>query len=341
MPHNSRRNVYVVLKSLPAFGFLLAMLAVAAPLSAEARPLNVVIVMGGLKNDGGFNQYAAEAAAALEKQGEIKFRIRESVTTPANAEPIFRQFAAQGYDLVIGWGLSYSDSIFKVAKEIPKAHFVATGSNNILTRSTDNVETWTFATDQMGYLTGWVAGKTGRSPVAVVEGQSAPFEEVIYKYMAAGLKAANPAAKQLKTIFTGSWEDPQLGSQAAKAQIDLGAQLIVTGSEGYTSGVVSAAKAGGIVTIGASNAVGRNAMLVNIGLVKLDLTPALQEMVQRLRHGTFGHKGYLATIGNKGLVFGDVNAVQATPPLPGDLREEADRLAANLASGSTRLPDLR
>ncbi len=305
--------------------------------SAAAEP-KVAIVLGGLANDGGFNQYAADAAHALEKKGEIKVQIRESVTSSSDAEAAFRQYASQGYDLVIGWGLDFANSVFTVAKEQPKAHFVATGSADILKKATANVETWTYASDQQGYLTGWVAGKTGLSPVGVVDGQLAPFNETTYKALTLGLKDANPSATELKPIFTGSWEDPTLANQAAKAQVAAGAKLIVTGAEGYTPGVLSAAKAAGIATIGASSTSSSDAKAVNIGLVKLDFTPTLEEIVGHLEKGDFGDHSYTSTIANKGLIFADVNPVDAAPGLPKDIADQVDQLADKLAKGELKIP---
>lgn len=303
-----------------------------------AGATKVAIVLGGVATDGGFNQYAADAVHALEKKDNLDVQIRESVANPSDAEPIFRQFASEGYDLVIGWGLGFSDAVFKVAKELPDTHFVATGGPDILEKATKNVETWTYATDQVGYLTGWFAGKTQLSPVAVVDGELAPFNEISYRYLTVGLKDANPAAVELKPVFTGSWEDAQLAAQATKAQADLGAKLIVTAGEGFTPGVISAAKTAGIATIGASNASSADAKSVNVGLVKLDFTPTLQEIVTAVKDGKFGNHSYTSTIGNKGLVLGDVNTVAAAPNVPADLAAQVSELAAKLASGEFVLP---
>ncbi|KQR51361.1 hypothetical protein ASF88_19580 [Leifsonia sp. Leaf336] len=308
--------------------------------TSSAHELKVAVVLGGLANDGGFNQYAADAAHALEKKGEIKAQIRESVTTSSDAEAAFRQYASQGYDLIIGWGLDFANSVFTVAKEQPKAHFIATGSADILKKATANVETWTYASDQQGYLTGWVAGKTGLSPVGVVDGQLAPFNETTYKALTLGLKDANPSATELKPIFTGSWEDPALANQAAKAQIAAGAKLIVTGAEGYTPGVLSAAKAAGIATLGASSTSSSDAKAVNIGLVKLDFTPTLEEVVGHLQKGDFGNRSYTSTIANKGLIFADINQVDAAPGLPKDIADQVDELAKKLASGVLKIPSV-
>jgi basic membrane protein A len=305
--------------------------------SSAAKP-KVAVILGGLANDGGFNQYVADAAHKLEKAGDITLSIRESVTNATDSEPIMRQYAAEGYNLVIGWGLGFSDSVFKVAKEDPKTDFVATGGEDILKQATDNVETWTFSSEQDGYLIGWIAGKSGAKTVGVVDGELAAFNETTYKYVAYGLKDSNPDVKQLKSIFTGSFEDPTLANQAAKAQIAAGADLIITGAEGYTSGVLSAAKQAGIATLGASLTSSSDAKDVNIGLVSLDFTPALTSIVANVKSGDYAGKSYIATIDNGGLVFNDLNPVAAAPGVTADLGDQIKELGKQIVAGTVKIP---
>lgn len=327
--------------ALLAVPLLLGLAACSAPATGDDSSddtVKVAVILGGLANDGGFNQYAADAVNTLADSGEIAVQIREGVHNPSDAEPIFRQYAAEGYDLVIGWGLGFSDSVFKIADEAPDTNFVATGSADILEKATDNVETWTYATDEAGYLTGWIAGKSGLSPVAVVDGELAPFNELSYQYVSIGLAESNAEAIELAPIFTGNWEDPQLANQATRAQIDLGAKLVVTSAEGLTSGVIAAAKEAGIATIGASDSTSSDAALVNIGLVKLDFTPTLRQIVERIASGDFGNESYVSTIANQGLVLADFNAVGAAPGLPADIEAQVAALAEQLAQGDAEIP---
>lgn len=335
----SRRILAPIAAAIVAVA-LAACSGAASPAATDSgdEPIKLAVVLGGLQNDGGFNQLAADAAHKLEDEGEVEVSITESVTAASDAEATFRQYAAQGYDLILGWGLDFSNSIFKVAEELPDSHFIATGSADILDKATDNVETWSYDSAQQGYLLGWVAGKTGLSPIGVVDGQLAPFNETTYKALTLGLAEANPDATELEPIFTGSWEDANLANQAAKAQIASGAQLIVTGAEGYTSGVLSAAKDAGIATLGASGTSSSDAADVNVGLVTLDFTPTLSEIVGHIQNGDFGSHSYLSTIENKGLIFAGFNPVGAAPKLTADIESQIQDLADKLASGEITIP---
>src|SRR5262249_12125488 len=76
---------------------------------------------------------------------------------PATAEPVIREYATKGYDLIISHGDHLAEPTFKVAKEFPKVHFAVTGGPDVLQKSTSNVEAWTFDYGQQGYLAGFVA----------------------------------------------------------------------------------------------------------------------------------------------------------------------------------------
>jgi basic membrane protein A len=306
--------------------------------SSDSAP-KVAVILGGLANDGGFNQYVADAANALADSGDITVTFRESVTTATDSEPIMRQYAADGYDLIIGWGLGFSDSVFKVAEEDPETNFVATGGEDILEQATDNVETWTFSSQQSGYLAGWVAGKSGATTVGVVDGELAAFNETTYKYVSYGLAQTNPDVTELKPIFTGSWEDPTLANQAAKAQIAAGADLIITGAEGYTSGVLSAAKQAGVATLGASLTSSSDAADVNIGFVKLNFLPALTSIVENVVADDFAGKSFIATIDNGGLIFADLNPVAAAPGVTDELATQIEELGKQIVDGTVVIPD--
>jgi basic membrane protein A len=308
-----------------------------SPPPGQAAKPKIAIVLGGKANDGGFNQTGADAVDQLQRDGAVTAQVRDSVTNPADVGPILQQYATAGYDLVIGWGLGFSDTVFQVGKQFPKTHFVATGGADILAKATANVETWTYDGEQLGYLLGFLAGSTKLSPVGVVDGEQAPFLQVQWDGFSQGLRAANPAARELKPIYTGSFEDAQKAAQATTAQITSGAELVATNAEGYSPGVASAAKTAGIATVGMAATTSDAAKAVNIGRVVTDLTPILRQWVGRLTAGTFGKHGTTSSITNHSLVLAEVNRVAAAPAMPADLDKQAAALADRIAAGKVTI----
>ncbi|REH42896.1 basic membrane protein A [Kutzneria buriramensis] len=297
----------------------------------------VAIVLGGRANDAGFNEIGADAVLKLQREHVIDAQVRESVTNPADAEPILRQYAAEGYDLVIGWGVGFSDAVFRVGAQFPKTRFIASGGVDVLARATANVETWTYDAEQLGYLLGFIAGATKLSPVAVVDGEQQPFVEAQWFGFDQGLHAANPDAKALKPVYTGSFDDPQKAEQATAAQIAAGAKLIATEPEASSPGVASAARNAGVATVGMAPNSSDAARAVNVGRVDTDMTQILRDWVDRLRKGTFGGRGTTSTITNHSIVPADITKVAAAPDLPADLTQRVDALAKDLASGKVTI----
>src|SRR5829696_7547841 len=74
--------------------------------------------------------------------------------TPAEFEENFRQYGAQGYDLVFGHGFEFQDAAVRVAPDFPKTVYVTTSGN----RTGPNVAGIEFGFGDASYLAGMVAG---------------------------------------------------------------------------------------------------------------------------------------------------------------------------------------
>lgn len=325
--------------SLKALG-LAAALAVSGMFTttAFADPLKVVLLVPGHTNDGSFNQVAREAAEKLRKDGDIKLEIRESMADPSKSEPVIRQYASMGYDLIIGHGIELSEPILKIAKDFPKVHFAASGGPDLAGRLLPNVDGWTYDFGQQGYLGGFIAGKmAGVSTVGMVGGPQLAFVKASHNGFKQGLKEGNPNAKVIET-YTGSFDDAQKAAEVTRGMIAQGASLVWTSGDGIGNGVAAAAAQDGALTIGVTGEAGGNAAKVNIISVVLDMYPTYKTYFDDIKAGSFGKKFLVSGIGNKGLVMTPVNAA-AGAKLPDDLAKQVDGLVADLASGKLTLPN--
>ncbi|QWF85858.1 hypothetical protein HUW46_09338 [Amycolatopsis sp. CA-230715] len=306
--------------------------------SGNKGAIRVAIILGGVANDGGFNEAGATAARSLRERRLVDtVQIRESVSTAHDAEPIVRQYAADGYDLVIGWSSVFADSLYRISAEFPDSHFLTTGDATDKQKSAANVENWNWDSEQFGYLLGWVAGHTHLSPIGIVDGQQIPPQERQWHGFELGVHAVNPGATVRTPIYLGSWEDAQAAHRATIAQLDSGARLIATNAEGYSPGVAAAAASRDTATLGMSSTTSDAATTVNIGRARLDMTPILPTIVERLKNGSFGKKTSVSTIQNRSLILDTVHKVQAAPAVPDDLQSRAGDLARQLAEGKVRI----
>jgi basic membrane lipoprotein Med (substrate-binding protein (PBP1-ABC) superfamily) len=332
MPHSRRSFLAEILGTTSAVAVGLANRGVSA-----AGPLRVALLTPGLTNDGSFNQVALEAVVRLKRDGLIRYEVREKMRDPAASEPIIRQYAARRYDLIIGHGIELSEPVLNVAKDFASVHFAASGGPDLAGKLLVNVDGWTYDFAQLGYLSGWVAGKLiGISKVGMVGGPQLPFILASHKGFKAGLAATNAKAQVVET-FTGSFDDVQRAVEATRGLIGQGAQVVWTSGDGIGNGVAAAANQAGIYTLGVTGSAGGLAKKVNIASVELDMYPTFRTYVDSVKAGTFGKRFFVSGLANKGLVLSKVNRVgKVVPP---DLEKEVNLLVTDLGSGKKTLPD--
>lgn len=317
---------------------LAAILLAASSLTAAAQePLKVALLTPGLTNDGSFNQVANEALERLQEEGLVTFELRERMNDPAASEPVIREYAARGYDLIIGHGIELSEPVLLVAAEFPDSRFATSGGPDLADRLLPNVDGWTYDFAQQGYLNGWVAGKIADvDTVGVVGGPQFPFVLATHAGFAAGLKETNPNAQILET-YTGAFDDVQKGAEATRGMIGQGADLIWTSGDGLGNGVAAAANEAGVFTLGVTGTAGGLAEKVNIASVELDMYPTFRAYVDAIADGSFGGEFFTSGLANGGLVLTPINRL--TPGIPEALEAEVAELVRQLASGEKTLPN--
>jgi basic membrane protein A and related proteins len=289
----------------------------------------------GNANDGAFNQALADALAQLEEEGLIEYELREQMADPATSEPVIADFASQGFDLVIGHGIELGDAIFSVAEDFPDTAFTASGGLDILDRYTDNVETWTYDSSQVGYLSGYIAGLTGAATIGRVESMELDFVVATDAFFQQGVAAANPAATLLPVVYAGSFDDAEAAASAATGLIDQGAELVYTTGDGIAAGVGAAASEAGVLSIGVSPAAGAEALANNVSTVDLDMYPIVKAWVEEVAAGDFGGAGVTSTLANGGLVYQDIKEIDGIDAA--DITAKVEELIAGLADGSVTI----
>ena len=98
----------------------------AAP-GASGGKLRVAVVMPSATTDLAFSQSMFQALKSVQKDmgGEAQFEIKysENMFNVPDAAAALRDYASQGFDIVIGHGSQYGASIQEIAKDFPKVTF--------------------------------------------------------------------------------------------------------------------------------------------------------------------------------------------------------------------------
>lgn len=225
--------------------FLVATFLGGGQAGAEKR---VAWVFPGTINDLGFNQSGYEALMRLKKQG-IKVAFSEN-TPPPKFVSTLRNYAAQGYEVVVGQGYEFGDPIMKVAPKYPKTKFINIVGGVNADKKQKNVLTLQIGSNESGYVVGALAGlmtKTNR--IGAIGGF--PFPSIVSQLEALrlGAKAVNPKVK-VNIVYISTFEDLTKGKEAALAQISAGADVIHHVADHAGLAVVQAAQEKGVLAIG-------------------------------------------------------------------------------------------
>ena len=165
--------------------FLVATFLGGGQAGAEKR---VAWVFPGTINDLGFNQSGYEALMRLKKRG-IKVAFSEN-TPPPKFVSTLRNYAAQGYEVVVGQGYEFGDPIMKVAPKYPKTKFINIVGGVNADKKQKNVLTLQIGSNESGYVVGALAGlmtKTNR--IGAIGGARAVVVDAVADFIGGGAGA--------------------------------------------------------------------------------------------------------------------------------------------------------
>ena len=277
-----RRQLSTVVHSL----FALAIAACGRPAATPSNAFKVALVTTGSISDQGWNAGAYRGLIAIRDSLGAKIS-NVQTQTPTEIDENFRQYGAQGYDLVFGHGFEYQDPAVRVAKAFSKTAFVTTSG----TTTAPNVAGVHFRFSAGAYLAGIVAGSASHSGVlGAIGGTQLPPVVAAFKAFEAGARSVNPNVKVL-TSYVGNWDDASAAKEQALAQIARGADVIFQDADAAGLGVFQGVRQSkGTRIIGSNSDQNTIASEVTLGSVVIDLPRAMMMIARDVKKGTFtGH----------------------------------------------------
>jgi basic membrane lipoprotein Med (substrate-binding protein (PBP1-ABC) superfamily) len=253
--------------------------------------------------------------------------------TPAEIEENFRQYGAQGYNLVIGNGFEFQDPAVRISPEYPNtAYLISSGS-----KTGKNVGSIAFAFGDGGYLAGIVAGaNTKTGIIGVIGGTELPPVVEAFRAFEAGAKSVNPKVVVLSS-YVGNWDDVSAAKEQALAQIARGADIIFQNADNAGFGVFQAAREKKNIRVFGSNS-DQNSIApdVILGSVVIDLPRALLMIARRVKDKTFTPS--VITLGEKqGVVKWVPNPKLATEITPSTVAK-VDSVTRAISTGTFTVP---
>jgi basic membrane protein A len=297
---------------------------------AAAAAFRVALLTPGPISDAGWNAGAYEGLKGIEK--ELGAHVSHvQVKSPSEFEEQFRAYAAQGYALCFGHGFEFQDAAARVAAEYPKTVFVTTSGS----RASRNQAPIVFELEQATYLCGLVAGRMSKTGKAgMVGGVELPSIKSTFLAFEAGMKAANPAA-DVRTVFTGSFEDVAAAQTASLTLADQGCDFLFHNANNAALGVFHAAAERGIRAFG-SNRDQNDLSPAVLASAVIDMPRAFVETARRVKEGRFD--GQPLRYGLKSGVISFVWSPTQVAKVPPALIEEVAKVRAEIESGTRTVP---
>ena len=249
----------------------------------EPKALRVALLTPGPISDRSWNGGAYDGLIAI--RDSLGAQISHVQTkTPAEFEENFRQYGAQGYDLVIGHGFEFQDAAIRVAPAFPKTLYLTTSGNTVR----PNVAGMQFAFEEASYLAGILAaGMTKSGVIGAIGGTELPPVKRSFEAYAAGARSVNPRLNVV-IAYIGNWDDAGAGKEQALAQIARRVDVIFQNADAAGLGVFQAAReSGSTYVIGANADQNDVAPEVTLGSVVIDLRHALLLVANQVRQHTF------------------------------------------------------
>ena len=283
---------------------MISILVLSLGFGANAKTFRVAVIMPSSISDLAFSQSMYDALLTIQEEmgkENFEFVYSESMFVVADAAAAIRDYASEGYDLVIAHGSQYGSSLVDIAPDFPNTSFTwGTSVNTFSDQGITNIFAYEARSEEGGYACGVLAAKLSQTGIIGVIG---PIETGDAKLYVDGFKlgvlATNPDA-QVNVNWTGSFSDVALASEAAQTHINVGADVL-TGTAQMVVGAIGVARQRGVLWFGTQADQTSLAPEVVVANQVYDWTVVLKPMIQLIKEGTMGGTTYALTLANGGL----------------------------------------
>ncbi len=300
--------------------------------AAPAKPFRIAVIMPSATTDMAFSQsmFSALKAVQAEMGGEsaLELKYSENMFKVPDAAAAIRDYASQGFDIVIAHGSQYGASVQEIAKDFPKITFA--WGTDVNTFGLPNVYAYTAAAEQGGYVNGVLAAKLTKARLIGVTGPVEVGDAKTYiDGFTQGVASVDPSIKVSKT-WTGSFSDVALMTEAAKTHIAAGADVLTGSSQSVVGSIGAAKDKGNVLWFGTQSDQASLAPALVVSSQVYDWTAMLKEMIKSHQDGKLGGVTYTLQLKNAGLKI----SYNSGYSLPADVKAAGDKAIEDIKSGA-------
>jgi basic membrane protein A len=273
------------------------------PTAAPAEAFKIAVIMPSAITDVAFSQSMWNSLVAVQKEmgGEAALEIKysENMFKVPDAAAAIRDYASQGFDIVIAHGSQYGSSVQEIAPDFPEVTFA--WGTDVNTFGMANVYAYTAAAEQGGYVNGVLAAMLTKSKTIGVTGPVEVGDAKTYiDGFVQGVASVDPAINVSKT-WTGSFSDVALMTEAAKTHIAAGADILTGSSQSVVGSIGAASEKGDVLWFGTQQDQASLAPTLVVASQVYDWTGMLNEIIANHKAGTLGGQTYILELKNDGL----------------------------------------
>ncbi|MEE8357186.1 MAG: BMP family protein [Anaerolineales bacterium] len=300
----------------------------------KTGPFRVAVVMPSAINDLAFSQSMYDALLTIQDEmgGEEAMEIvySDGMFVVDDAAAAIRDYAAEGFNLVIAHGSQYGSSLQEIAPDFPETSFA--WGTTVDTFGIDNIFAYEAASDQGGYVNGVLAASLSKTGVLGVVGPIETGDAKLYvDGFVAGAKATDPTI-QVNVNYIGSFSDVALAAEAANTHIAAGADVL-TGTAQMVVGAIGVAEESGALWFGTQSSQTELApdIVVANQIYRWDVV--LNEVIDLIGAGTMGGTSFMIDLANGG----EVLEFNPDFDIPADVAALAEATIAEISGGAVAI----
>lgn len=308
--------------------------------AGDAEMVTIALLIGGPRDDGGFYQAMVDGLeGAAEADGAAEVTVIENIAEGGDAalESAVQNAAESGdFDIIVAHGFDLVPGVARYAPDFPDQAFVT----SLPVDGADNVSVYLTAFEETGYNAGFLAAQGlllsgAEGAVGFLGGPGLPFEEQALFGFEQAVEAYAPGT-EVVSVFTGTFEDPQLAQESATQMFQQGVVSLWNQQAAGQSGVYQACAATeGVYCFG--NSVYSEAVSPDVVLASTvsDYGALAPLWLERIRAGEWSNAIDILNLANAGTGVTDATAA-GEAALPGlqdaidAFREESPSLVVEL-----------
>jgi basic membrane protein A len=324
------------IRSFKIVALAMALLATTFSVSAaQAAPLRIAVVMPSSTTDMAFSQSMFSALKTIQKEmggaSALQIAYSENMYKVPDAAAAIRDYASQGFDIVIAHGSQYGASVSDIAREFPKTTFA--WGTDVNTFGLRNVYAYTAAAEEGGFVNGVLAAKLTKSKVIGVTGPVEIGDAKTYvNGFVKGVASVDRSIRVSKT-WTGSFSDVALMAEAAKTHIAAGADVLTGSSQAVVGSIGAAKQKGKVLWFGTQQDEAPIAPELVVASQQYDWVGILKQMINDRKSGKLGGQTFVLHLSNGGLKI----VYNPAYKLPASVKAAGDRAILGISKGTIKV----